>query len=167
MLVSSLKKYSVLYYCWMYDRLPYISVVSFAKDAQCKSTLRWHKQGVLLVVEMMIRRISPFRHEKGLLSAFLVTRRFAQLQYFSLKLFRNTWCPAGEAVRRTQPPPQFLNQVKLLSFQQTHNQGLCQLFLRVCWELRAHRATPDCVFVSPKITKATEQHWSLKGHFVS
>ena len=35
---------------------------------------------------------------------------------------------------------QFLEQQKQVCFQQTHNQGLLQLFLRLSWDLHAHLA---------------------------
>ena len=38
-------------------------------------------------------------------------------------------------------------------FQQTHNQGLLQLFLTVSWDLRAQRGTPDSVLVSLQFQK--------------
>ena len=42
-------------------------------------------------------------------------------------------------------PSQFSEQQKEMCFQQTHNQGLCQLFLTVSWDLCA---TPGGVLVS-------------------
>ena len=38
--------------------------------------------------------------------------------------------------------------VDKVRFQQTHNQGLRQLFLSVFWDLLAYRTTPDSVLVS-------------------
>ena len=43
---------------------------------------------------------------------------------------------------------QFLEQRKQVHFQQTHNQGLRQLFLTVSWDLLAERGTPDGVLDS-------------------
>ena len=41
------------------------------------------------------------------------------------------------AIRGGPGPSQFSEQQKQVRFQQTHNQGLRQLFLTVSWDLRA------------------------------
>ena len=40
-----------------------------------------------------------------------------------------------------------------MRFEQTHSQGLRQLYLTVSWDLRTLRDTPDGVLVSPKSGK--------------
>ena len=82
-----------------------------------------------MTVETSAATESELEHERGLHGTITVQGP-ADISLVSVSNTRG----GGQGEPGT---PQFLEQRKLVRFQQTHNQGLRQLFLTVSWDLRA------------------------------
>ena len=79
---------------------------------------------------------------------------FSNLRKLISEVSAQMWvrCHMNQGVRTggegKGPLSQFLDSGKKVRFQQTHNQGLPKLFLKVSWDLSTYHGTLDGVSVS-------------------